>query len=110
LDGYLALHPYERECREKFHLLEGQLYRYHSGEHWLSPCTSLGPLAEFCRVHGETLLHASAVKMRPAAERAEQCFDIAVQTLTGQSFHYTVHSDTTVEQLNLMIQEVQGKR
>jgi hypothetical protein len=48
--------------------------------------------------------------MRPAAERAEQCFDIAVQTLTGQSFHYTVHSDTTVEQLKLMIQEVQGKR
>jgi hypothetical protein len=110
LGDWVGLHPSERKCLDKFYLLAGQLYRRRGNdENWLSPCTKLGPLAELCSVVGETLLHACAVKARPAGERAEGSFDVEVKTLTGATFHYTVHSDTTVEEVKAMIQQEQGK-
>jgi hypothetical protein len=95
----LELSPYEQKCSNKFYLLAGQLYRHYGGECRLLPSTALSALAEYCSIAGETLLHASAVKLRPAGEHAGQGFKIEVKCLTGQTCHYTVHSNTTLEQL-----------
>ncbi|KAF8064545.1 Ank3 [Scenedesmus sp. PABB004] len=104
---HLSLNPYERVCGDKFYVLDGQLARHRGRVRSIHYDGSLRKLATFAEVTAAPVaVELEAVEVPAAATGAP--FEVHAKTLIGKVIPLSVSADTTVLQVQQMIQQREG--